>query len=174
MLINLILMTVFWTAASFNFYVLTFYLKYIPGSIYVNACLACVADIVGHMVSGYIAKLFGVKPAFFIAFILASIGGVMLVIFFNAKETLIAVFVLFARCGMAFAFNMVYYATPQMFPTETCSTAFGICNVFARFISILSPLVAELPEPVPMTVFSVVAIVSAVLPAFLRKVKKDG
>ena len=174
MLINLILMTVFWSSSSFNFYLLTFYLKYIPGSIYVNACLACVADIVGHMISGYIAKVFGVKPAFLIAYIMGTIGGIMLVIFFNAEEVLIAVFVLFARCGVAFAFNMVYYATPQMFPTEICSTAFGICNVFARFLTILSPLIAELPDPVPMTIFTVVCIVSALLPAFLRKVNKTA
>ena len=174
MLCNLILMACFWTASSFCYYIMTFYLKYIPGSIYVNTTMASTAQCLGHLVSGIILTIFGVKIAFMISFILASVGGILLVIFFNAEGALIATFVLFAEFGICFAFNLVYIATPMMFPTALAATAYGICNIFARFFTIMSPLIAELPDPAPMSIFTIVCIVSAILPPFLRKVKKDN
>ena len=172
MLINLILMAVFWTASSFNYYIITFYLKYIPGNIFVNTSLSCIAEIISYLCSGVVMNIFGVKISFIISYILAAVGGILLVIFFNAEGILIAVFVLFAKFGISFAFNLTYLATPQMFPTALCTTAFGICNIFARFSTVLSPLIAELPDPAPMSIFSIVCIASAFLPLFLRSIKK--
>lgn len=172
MLINLILMTIFWTSSSFNYYIITFYLKYIPGSVYVNTVLSCSAEITAYLVSGVIMKVFGAKLSFIVAYILAAVGGIFLVIFFNASDDLIGIFVLFAKFGISFAFNLTYLATPQMFPTALVTTAFGICNIFARFSTVLSPLIAELPNPAPMVIFSIICIASAFLPIFLRKVNK--
>ena len=59
-----------------------------------------------------------------------------------------------------------------MFPVALCTTAFGICNIFARISTIMSPLIAELPDHVPMSIFSVICIATAFLPLFLRQVKK--
>jgi len=168
LLCNLILMTIFWTTGSFNYYIMTFYLKYIPGNIFVNTSLSCTAEIIAYICSGFVMNLFGVKLAYMISFILAAVGGILLVIFFNAEGALIATFVLFAKFGISFAFNISYLATPKMFPTILTSTAFGICNVFARFATILSPLIAELPDPVPMSIFAITCIGSALLPLFLR------
>ena len=112
MLVNLILMAIFWTSSSFNYYIITFYLKYIPGSVYVNTVLSCAAEITAYLVSGVIMKIFGVKLSFIIAYILAATGGILMVIFFNASDDLIAVFVLFTKFGIASAFNLTYLATP--------------------------------------------------------------
>ena len=45
MLCNLILMTIFWTSSSMNYYIMSFFLKYIPGNIFVNASLACISEL---------------------------------------------------------------------------------------------------------------------------------
>ena len=171
--INLIIMTLFWTTSSFCDYLLTFYLKYIPGNIFINTSLSVFASLTGHASSGVVSKVFGIKIAFFVAFILASAGGLMLIFLYNASGLVIGVFVLFAKFGCSFAFNLVYFATPQMFPAAHCGMAFGICNIIARFSTIFSPLIAELPDPVPMTFFSAMCIGSAFMPIFLRKVKKS-
>ncbi len=165
-------MTIFWTSSSFNYYIMTFYLKYIPGNVYTNTSLSCIAEVIAYVGSGIVMDIFGVKLSFMISFILAATGGILLVIFFNAEGLLIATFVLFAKFGISFAFNIAYLATPQMFPVVLCSTAFGICNIFARFSTVLSPMIAELPDPAPMSIFSIMCIASAFLPLFLRKVKK--
>ena len=57
-------------------------------------------------------NIFGVNLSFIISFILAAIGGILLTIFFNAEGALIATFVLFAKFGISFAFNIAYLATP--------------------------------------------------------------
>ena len=172
MLLNLVLMATFWTFSSFNYYIITFYLKYIPGNIYINTSLSCTAEVIAQISSGFVMNKFGVKLSFIIAFILAAAGGLFLVIFFQADGFLIAIFVLFAKFGISFAFNVSYLSTPQMFPTALCSTAFGICNLFARFSTILSPLIAELKDPIPMSIFTITCIASAFFPLFLRKVNK--
>ena len=112
MLVNLILMTVFWSAGSFNYYIITFYLKYIPGNVYVNTSLSCIAEVLAYIGSGLFMNVFGVKLSYICAFILAAAGGILLVIFFNAEGALIAVFILFAKFGISFAFNLSYLATP--------------------------------------------------------------
>ena len=78
LLINLILMTVFWTAGSFNYYIITFYLKYIPGNIYVNTTLSSFAEVAAYIGSGLLFNIFGVKLSYMISFWLATAGGILL------------------------------------------------------------------------------------------------
>lgn len=173
MLLNLVLMTVFWSTSSLNYFIITFYLKYIPGNIYTNTSLACIAEIIAYVVIGFIMDKFGVKLSFIISYILAATGGIFLVIFYNADGYLIGVFVLFAKFGISVAYQCCYLATPQMFPTVLTSTAFGIANLFSQAITMSAPLIAELDAPIPMSIFSITCIASAFFPICLRKVKKE-
>mmetsp|Transcript_18873 Transcript_18873/g.22298 ORF Transcript_18873/g.22298 Transcript_18873/m.22298 type:complete len:165 (-) Transcript_18873:26-520(-) len=162
-------MTIFWTTSSLNYYMILFFLKYVPGNIFVNTTLSCMADLLAYGGSGVVMNRFGVKLSFMISFLVAACGGLLLVIFFKADGALIAICVLFAKFGIAFAFNMSYLAMRGLFPPAIQATAFGVCNLFARFSTILSPLIAELPDPVPMSCFTITCIASALLPLCLRK-----
>jgi MFS family permease len=84
---------------------------------------------------------FGGKKAFVLSFALSALGG-FLIAFLPDAGTMTAVFVLLAKFGISFAFNLVYLITPALFPVEITATAFGICNVVARFSTILSPILA--------------------------------
>ena len=110
-------MTIFWTTSSLNYYMILFFLKYIPGNIYVNTSLSCIADLFGYGLSSYIMHVFGVRLSFIIAFALAAGGGLLMVIFFRADGALIAIFVLFTKFGISLAFNLSYLAMPKLFPT---------------------------------------------------------
>lgn len=105
-------MTIFWTTSSLNYYMILFFLKYIPGSIFVNSSLSCMADIIAYVLSGFIFRTFGVRLSFIIGFLLAACGGLLMVIFFNSDGALIAIFVLFAKSGIALALNLCYIAMP--------------------------------------------------------------
>ena len=105
-------MAVFWTCGSFNYYIMTFYLKYIPGNIFVNTSLASIAELCAYFGSSAVMGAFGPKLSYMISFVLAAAGGIFMVIFFNADDVLIAVFVLFAKFGISFVFNLSYLATP--------------------------------------------------------------
>lgn len=55
-----------------------------------------------------------------------------------------------------------------MFPTLFAASAFGICNLTARIFTIFAPLVAEIPAPLPMIIFTTLAALSAAFAYFLN------
>ena len=164
---NLILMCIFWTASSFNYYLIVFFLKYIPGNIYGNTAISNGSELTAYIVSGYIMNLLGIKASYLIGFSVAAAGGLLLTFFFN-MTSVIPVFVLLAKFGVAVSFNICYLAMPQLFPVALTGTAFGICNLFARFSTVLSAPVAELTEPLPTLVFTFLSIVPGLLSLLLK------
>ena len=52
--------------------------------------------------------------------------------------------------GIVTAFDLVYLLVNDLFPTIFLATSYGACNVIGRFVSILSPLMAYAPDPIPM------------------------
>ena len=158
---TLVLFAIFWSTSSFDYYLLTFLLKYIPGNIYVNTAVSCSAEIAANLISGFILKAIGIRPSFVIAYVVATAGGLLMTFCYSSSNAM-AVFVLLSKFGIAFAFNTAYLTTPMVFPVILTSTAFGVCNVVARFITIASPLIAEVEPPVPFIAFSVTAVVGIV------------
>ena len=53
-------------------------------------------------------------------------------------------FIMIAKLGVCGTFNLVYIGNIDLFPTLFCSTAMGICNFFARLVSIAAPMTAEI------------------------------
>ena len=103
---------VLWSVASFDYYLISFFMKYIPGSIFVNATVSTVAEIVANMSSGFFYNFFGPKKAFVICFTISATGGFLITLMPNASPLLTAFFVLVAKFGISFAFTMVYLITP--------------------------------------------------------------
>lgn len=59
--VNLIGSCAVWLLSSFNFYLITFYLKSFPGNVYVNSlCFAC-ADMCAFLCSGLCLKYYTVS-----------------------------------------------------------------------------------------------------------------
>ena len=80
------------------------------------------------------------------AFAIAFVGGTALLVA-DAKYPepwLYIVGVFTAMFGVAMALCGSYVATPFLFPTLICGTAFGICNIAGRFMVIVSPTLVEL------------------------------
>jgi len=64
------------------------------------------------------------------------------------------IFVLSIRMGTSGAFNIVYIANKDVFPTLFKSSAMGFSNFFARLFTTIAPQVAEMPNPLPMIVLT--------------------
>ena len=58
--------------------------------------------------------------------------------------------------------------TLQFFPSQFLGTVFGVCNVTARSITILSPMVAEADHPIPEVLIIATCLGAAILTRFLR------
>ena len=72
-----------------------------------------------------------------------------------------------AKFGVTIGFCIVYIAHTSLFPVMFAATSMGFCNIFARAVSIASPLVAQMEQPLPMICFSVSNIVCSILATFL-------
>ena len=108
------LLCVEWSVCSFNFYLLSFLLKYIHGNIYINAMVSSIADMIAYSASGVFFNYFRVKKSFLIYWIIAMIGGITLLILegIDSNDYLIATFVMISRLGLTSSFNTVFLATP--------------------------------------------------------------
>lgn len=159
-------MSILWGATAMNYYLLAYYIKYIPGDVYVNTGVKTVSEIISFFVSGYLCNHVGQQQIFIFSFLVAALGG-MLIVMVPTNGILIAVFVFVAKFGISFAYNLVYIITPTLFPTENAATAFGICETSAMLSCILSPIVAELNEPLPMIIYSITSIGAMLVSLFL-------
>jgi len=54
--LNLIIMVMAWSASSFCFYIIGFYIKYIPGNVFNNVISTSVADAVSAALVGIIVQ----------------------------------------------------------------------------------------------------------------------
>jgi len=76
----LCILVVMWMVASFNLYMIGFYMKYIPGSIYVSTLVACIGDIPLSIGGGFLYHFKGPKIAMPIFLTGAIIGSVSLIL----------------------------------------------------------------------------------------------
>lgn len=152
----MILMIIMWVSTCTDYFLINLYLKYIPGSEYLNVTIAGIAEILAHLSAGLIFKKFGVKVSFVTGYSFALAGGVCLMFQnkFADNTFLVALFVLLAKFGASMCLCICQIATPWLFPTTLCGTAFGICNLFGRLMQAAAPFIVELNGALPMTIFS--------------------
>lgn len=166
---NLLIFVFLFSTASFNYYLINFYIKYIPGNIYTNTIASATADSIGNFLAGFVVLKLGAKNSLCTTLAICGVSGVFLFAA-EAKDWLdaIPIIVLTAKFGIAAAFGMLYMSTLQYFPSEYMGTIFGICNVTARSITILSPMVAEASDPTPQMVIIVSCLLAAFFTQLLR------
>lgn len=155
--INLVLYCFLWSISSFNYYLITFYMKYVPGSIYVNTTASALSENLSYVVSGLLLNVIGIKLCYVCALIIASVGGFLLAAM-PATGLVEASFVLICKFGISWSFNNCYLSTPLLFPAHLRVRVFGICHLLASFVTVLAPLLAEVQPPTPMIVFTITSV----------------
>ena len=160
MLINFWILALFWSASSINFYTANFYMPYVPGDVFVNTFYSCLSENIANLSSGFIFAMLSTRPSFFIGYVMAAIGG--LLIMTSSKGGLMAFYVLLAKFAITYTFNIAYMSTPKFFSEKVTTTVWGYLNTIARFITALAPLIAVQPAPIPMMSFTVLSVVAAI------------
>ena len=159
--INLICSCIIWLLSSFNFYLITFYLKSFPGSIFVNSLCFALADVVAFLSSGLILKYFVTSQGLCFSYSLCLVAGIFYLIFFSSSISWVIPLIIFiCRIGGSMSFNIGYISVARLFPTKYVSTVFGIVNFVAHLLTVGAPMVAEAPEPIPFLVFCINAFVA--------------
>ena len=156
---NLVAMTYFWGGVSFGSYMISFQLKYLPGAMYANSMASSLSEMLSYVLGGVIYNTFGIKKSFATTFLIAAVGGTMILIWGEENPELMPIFVTLAKYGISTGFVLVYIGTVEIFPTMFTASAFAICNFFARSLTIMAPQVAELPAPTPMVIFTLMSVI---------------
>jgi hypothetical protein len=171
-MINLAIVVVVWIASSFNFYLISFQLKYIKGDVFVNTFVSAGSELPAIIIGGLMYQKVGLRFTLCLFFCIALSGSICLLILSDLREDLIPIFILLAKAGVSGTFNLCYLANAQIFPAIFAGTAFGFCNIGAKLATILAPLIAEVDAPTPMIIFTITAAVGGILSLMIRKEPK--
>ena len=152
---NLVCSCVYWLLGSFNFFLITFYLKRFPGSIYTNSMCYAFADITAFLCSGGVLKFFTIQQGLCFSYSVSVAAGVAYLVFWDAEASwVIPAIVWFCRVGGAMSFNIGYVSVGKLFPPKYVSSVFGVVNMVSHFITVAAPLTAELKDPFPFLIFT--------------------
>ena len=175
-LVNMICMAFVWTSASFNYYLISFQLKYIQGSIWTNGIISSTSEGVAYALSGILLEKLGLKFILICSYVVAILGMGGLVIFQppGDQQLLLSLLILGSKFGVSACFNLAYVGNQFLFPISIVATSYGICNVFSRFATIAAPGIAEIkPESISEWVFVSVCVLAFVASLNLRPPPKD-
>lgn len=160
-----------WAACSFTYYMVSIQVKYLPGDVYTNSLASGSSELVAYAVAGIMYGKLGVKLSFCLLFGLSVVGGSCILFLGEDSTFWMPFFVVIAKFGISGGFVLLYVCTADVFPTLFCSTGLGICNFLARLVTILAPVVAEQPDPIPMALFTGVTALGIVLILFIKTLK---
>ena len=165
-----------WIASSFDMYLITFQMKYLPGSIFVNTLVSSGFDFPISICAGFLYAKLGVRKTLPIFFAISLVGGIALVFVGDAEgysKFVPPLLVMTARLGVKVALDLCYLANSTIFPGIFAGTAFGLCNLGAKLFTIMSPLLAEADKPLPMIVYSALLVGAIVAAASIRSEPKE-
>lgn len=77
-MLNLVIISLSWMASAACFYIIGFYVKYIPGNVYSNIIIISVADALSSIGAGIVAESIGAQKTLFFSFSLAAASGMAL------------------------------------------------------------------------------------------------
>ena len=118
---------------------------------FLNSITTSTSEFVAKIFTACLILRIGLKWHLNAALLLNLVG--CLLILFIPEPTQVwwtSVFLLITRYGTAMTIPGIYGGIVAYMPTNLISTAIGICNIFARILSICGPIFAELPVPWPM------------------------
>ena len=155
--------------ASFDFYLINFYLKYIPGNVFINTMVSSISSSISGYVSGLLVLKLGAQNGMCVTFALCFLSSILLLAAESSQwDAVIPFAVLSAQFGISAAFGMLYMCTLQYFPSHFLGTIFGTCNVTARAVTIMSPMVAEATPPTPVLMIIMSCLGAVVATRFLK------
>ena len=140
-----------WLLSSFNFYLITFYLKSFPGNVYINSACFATADMVAFLSSGIILSKTTIRQGLTFSYSLSCIASFTYLFMYRKADTndtirdyVIPLIIAFCRIGGSMSYNIGYISVARLFPTEYVSTVFGIVNFVSHMITVGAPIVAEI------------------------------
>ena len=174
-------MAIVWSFGSFAFFLVPYYLSQMKANIYYLSLATEVAELLGSVICIFIARMIDLRRALFICCMVVTAGCIAMIFFTKAEDDkkdekpelmdnlLPAGLIMLTNLGVVISFDVAYLINADIFPTIVLATAYGVCNVFSRFITITSPVAARIQAPIPLIVLATFSLVCGILSWFLKK-----
>lgn len=143
---NLIASTLLASAMGFSFYLITFYIKYFKGNVFLNFAALGLADSIAFF---FITKLSKNRDIPSVMRILLVGAGLASLVFFLTQAmapTLIPIALILLRLNVGGLFNYSYHYNSKLFPILVKGAVFAITNSVARPSQAAATMVAEYVE----------------------------
>jgi hypothetical protein len=160
------------TCSSFNYYMVSTYVKYMPGDIFSNQIAMGLSEIVAVVTAGLLQQQSGFKKSLTAMFILAALGSYSIHLIGAENQEWMPLLVTITKFGIAGAFKIIYLSSTEVFPVLFVGTASGVCNTVARSLTIGAPVLAEQDAPMPLIVFQALALGGILATQFIRSQPK--
>lgn len=160
-----------WASTSFTYYMISLYMKYLPGNIFINTIFAGFAEFIAYGLAGVLYTKLGIKMSYSLLYGISSIGGLFIIFLGTENKLWMPIFVMISKFGIAGCFTLCYVSNSHVFPTLFASTAIGICNFISRFLTIFSAEIAEIEPPWPMILFSSLTALGVIVVQFVKTLK---
>ena len=133
--LNILIMMGVWSVSSGGYYLINFNMKYVGGSILSNIIASVSSEFTANIASLILLNAIGHKLTLIAFFLISGVSGfVFCTISLNSFTT--ALLILLSKFGISAAFCSVFITTSMVFPSRYVATAFGMCNVIGRTVSI--------------------------------------
>ena len=164
-------MIIGWSVSQLCFYLISYYMKYIPGSIYTNVLVSQTAEIIAALTIAFLSSFLSPKANLFFSFLISAIGGLLLSLsgMGNTNQLVTSSLILVTKAAIAISSNITYVATTIYFPIRYSSTVFGICIFVSRFFTISSSIIAEMRGLYPLVIFTALTLLSALTSLLLKQ-----
>jgi Na+/melibiose symporter-like transporter len=170
-LVNFFAVLICFSVVSFNYYMISFYMKYVGGNIFINTILSTISESISNFAINPVQKYMGTKISFIICFALAFALAIPLL--FVSNSALIACWVFSAKFFVEAAFMLAYYVNSEVFPPLFVPFSFSVWGLVSRIVTIAAPQIAEVkPRQIPIIIFVVLSGAATAGALMLRKPPK--
>lgn len=160
-----------WSSCLFSFALINFFIKYMPGDIYINVMLSGLSAC-SLLIESEIIGFIDIKKLQVFSLLIIFASSVCLSMFEKDTqyEFLFASLLLVAKIGTNMTLGCCYSIHSDLFPTYFMTNSFGICNFFSRSITALAPLMAEMSNrKIPFMTMVLLSFLAMVASMFLVK-----
>jgi MFS family permease len=157
-----------WFAMAFTYYGISMGLKNSGEEVFNDGYVVYTAEGISYMVVGIISSIafFGRKRSLSIMMFISSISTLCYFFVKNMElEVYDKVLLFLARFGITSIYSIMYTYSTEVYPTVIRAKGLGLNTLFARFASILVPVIVEYVNP--FLIFASLCFVGFVLTFFI-------
>ena len=165
------MMSICWVAICFSFFMMVFFVKYLPADIYLVTIISGFAAF-GYLLQDPISRRFDQRRTQLISYTTVSLILVVVIIFeaIGVNSLLFALLILVLRLFLCLSFGTVFVIHFEYFDSRFIATSFAICNVVSRIAAVGAPMVAEIENrQIPLLILLALNISAVAATWFLRK-----